>query len=684
MQKLRDTVLFLPSDLVDGEVKYGVIEDACILSCSCIVSETVVSKLVICPVCNSESPELVGICSPLRDLYKQLVDFEQRLMEHRDTTKTIPTKTESETYSRGEVSSMDNLLPPITKKLEFFDIGGSAVEYQAFPTITKDESNYTKSMDTAPPYSTDIGDSRNGSDESGTIQTQSLMHLFHSIASRMNNTDEEDDEVNLITETKQINKKLPGEVEEEENYRILDNVSNTRTVPISQENISYSNLMTGNEIQSKLDFANNRNSLEHTNTGNSLMSVDEKSELYFVNCFPMYRKRYQFNTHSKFNIIKTKSKYFTNTAISPDCSMFAMISESKWEVYKINKTSHGIEAPILLCCGKSNGQYGPNFNELKKSSTKVKPQDNYFQQYYCKMSNDYLVISGSGNQFRVLSLQNRGEIIYVYKSSFPIRCIDIDPASKIIAYGITGKERNTGAEQALIAFHQIINNKVTSEPEFLTPVTITLPYKDPINTIQISNDGKYISCSTALESRFLIISVERPKEPRLLMKSLRTIDSSLESEGITDTKLFNGDPNIMCVTSAAFNSPPIVINTRINNKKNGVRTVAQPTMIMRLNELGSQIHKCEVSPRNDAIAFLDKNGSVYIMSTPAIMDNEKRRVALVDIVANSHRAYESASLRFSPEGHQLYLVDRKGILYVEDFAAGQPQDLDITRCKQIE
>ncbi|KAL3236631.1 SPS-sensor component PTR3 [Nakaseomyces bracarensis] len=107
-------------------------------------------------------------------------------------------------------------------------------------------------------------------------------------------------------------------------------------------------------------------------------------------------------------------------------------------------------------------------------------------------------------------------------------------------------------------------------------------------------------------------------------------------------------------------------------------------MIMRLNELGSQIHKCEVSPRNDAIAFLDKNGSVYIMSTPAIMDNEKRRVALVDIVANSHRAYESASLRFSPEGHQLYLVDRKGILYVEDFAAGQPQDLDITRCKQIE
>lgn len=107
------------------------------------------------------------------------------------------------------------------------------------------------------------------------------------------------------------------------------------------------------------------------------------------------------------------------------------------------------------------------------------------------------------------------------------------------------------------------------------------------------------------------------------MKSVRSIDTSLESEGITDTKLFPGNPNLMCITSTAFNSSPLVINTKIT-QINGVRTVAQPSMLIRVDEIGCKIHKCEISPRNDAIAFLDRNGSVYIMCAPTMMDNNEK------------------------------------------------------------
>lgn len=72
------------------------------------------------------------------------------------------------------------------------------------------------------------------------------------------------------------------------------------------------------------------------------------------------------------------------------------------------------------------------------------------------------------------------------------------------------------------------------------------------------------------------------------------------------------------------------------------------------------------------------------MCAPTMMDNnEKRRTILVETVANAYRAYESATLRFNPEGNKLYILDRKGTFFVEDFAYGLPQSREITKCKQI-
>ena len=442
--------------------------------------------------------------------------------------------------------------------------------------------------------------------------------------------------------------------------------------------------------------------------------TDENKEYFYAKCFPIYRKRSQHNTHTKF--LKTKSKLFINTEISPDCTKFALITEHKWEVYSIIDN----QEPKLLCCGRVTGEYGPDFEHLTMPSnikyiipnedcaslnhtsastiynTGYNPFKPDWDHLYCKLSSNLLVIAGTKGVLRIIDIgAGKGKPVCTFKSKFPLRCIDVDYNTNIIACGITGKDRNSGAEQALIVFHRVVANTISPTtasflpepaPRFslLQPITITLPYRDPINTLQFSQDGYYLSCSTCFESRFLVISTKKINEPRLVMKSIRSIDTSLESEGITDTKIFPGNCNLMCVTAVAFNAPPIVINTKIQSiNMASTHHVAQPTMLLRLDELGSKIYKCEISPRNDSIAFLDRNGSVYIMTSPTMTDNEKRRIVVVETCSNAYRLREAACMRFSSDGHKLYILDRKGIFYVEDFAAGLPQNHFVTKCKQI-
>ena len=557
--------LFLPKSLIaihphfpnaspqdcSYEIKFDIIDDCSIASCGCCfsnslfrtISHEVNSKEIKCPSCDTQNVHLIGPVKPLRNLYHQLI------------------------YFKSQLSNYSSSSPPET-------------------ITSRDSIEHTGRSSSSLHSSSD--------DETLERNKTTLIGLFHSIASSI---DSEEDNNNSNTPTLICNKTAEPRPYEKANYqpvneteslgriddlKMLDNISNTRTLSISQDNKSSSNsvsiathdqrTITGTVTSTAQNKTSNDNSI-------STITMDEKKEYYFAKCFPSYRKKLQYNTHSKF--LRTKSKVFINNSISPDCSKFALITEHKWEVYSIN----GNSAPTLLFCGKSNGEFGPSFDTLTLPAdksvlypTKGKRITNW-EHLYCRLSNDFLVISGSKNVFRVYSLHKEGEPIYTYKSSFAIRCIDIDPNSKLIACSILGKDRNTGSEQALIVFHRIEENKVTLEPNFLSPMTIILPYRDPINTLQISNDAQYLSCSTALESRFLIISLKKINEPRLIMKSLRSIDTSQESEGITDTKLFPGNPNIMCVTSSAFNSPPIVINTKIENI-DGIRSVAQPSICL--------------------------------------------------------------------------------------------------------
>lgn len=419
--------------------------------------------------------------------------------------------------------------------------------------------------------------------------------------------------------------------------------------------------------------------------------VDNDKELMYAKNFPFFRKQYQHGVHHSKFFLKHSFKLYSNTALSPCCTRFALLAEKKWQVFE-TAPDFPERPPSLMCCGKADGSLGSDFDNLTSvpldqvlarsnwdslQSSKAKECLSNWEQLHCKMTKNLLVIAGTRGVLRIYNLANGGSLMYTYFSKFAIRCIDLSENESFVALGIMGKDRLTNVEQALVVLLQLdFENGLKVDP-----ITITLPYGDPINVIQFSSDSRYVCCSTALESRFIVISIVNPAEPRLVMKSIRSLDTSLESEGITDLQFFP-DNRIMTLTSVAFNSTPIVIDTKVGSIV-GVQGIAQPVMLARIEEVGSTIHKAAVSPRGDAVAFLDRNGLVYLMSSSRIDDFENRRVVVVAEVSNAYRVREAAAMRFSGDGYKLFIVDRKGILYVQDFTAGWPQDHEVTRCKLL-
>ncbi|GME80998.1 unnamed protein product [Ambrosiozyma monospora] len=165
------------------------------------------------------------------------------------------------------------------------------------------------------------------------------------------------------------------------------------------------------------------------------------------------------------------------------------------------------------------------------------------------------------------------------------------------------------------------------------------------------------------------------------MKSQRKIDTSIESEGITDLQFFP-DNRMMTLTSVSYDSVPIVVDTKITTIS-GPEGIARPILKLQIEDVGSMIHKCCVSPRGDAIAYLDRSGAVYVVSSPRMDDNDNKRIVMATDVAGASRAREAASLRFDRSGYKLYVLDRKGVLTIADFTAGTVEDQSVTRCKII-
>lgn len=620
-------ILTLPKRLrEDGSISRDMVSDAVMLSsCGCVVSEPMIQQLqgldyTNCPICSKQMDYKYNPVRELRALY----EVSDRL-NHRETI-TPHTSNESMTASLPSMSSSD---------------------------WNRKDSN------------------------KNSTKNQNLLSLFYKVANNVTDTTEE----------------LTGKTETPE----PDFTHESRQIMHSFRRDSSS--VEPNEI--KLDKGSCTSTTEFTvnqhyypSLASTESSKEANKEKLFVRNFPRLKKQFQYHTSSTRFLHFSKTRNFINNSISPSCKYFALLTPSIFKVYETNT----VYRPKLLFCGNKSGEVGTDLTTMKKDLTKLSKfyqiaeivsRLSHWEFLYCKITEKFLVISGTNGILLIYSIKDLGKPVYIYFSSFPIRCISISQDSKIIAYGITGKDRINNSEQTLVVMHKLT---LSSEPQDLdelqrvNPITITFPYKDPINKISFSKDSRYLTCSTAIESRFLIISIKDPFSPKLIMKSIKSIDTSLESEGITDLQLFPNN-RFMIVTSVGFNSPSIIIDNNISTI-NGLQTVAHPKLVLKLNELGSNLHQCAISPRDDSIAVIDKNGMVYLITMNKINSTDfdhinNKKLFIIDQVSNSFSIKESASLAWDENGYRLFIVDRKGVLYINDFIAGETNSESLVKSKII-
>lgn len=465
-----------------------------------------------------------------------------------------------------------------------------------------------------------------------------------------------------------------------------------------------------------------------------MSSEDESREKQYTENYPIYRKDTRYPTQSSrgFSVIP-RGKVFEASAISPDTRTFALVTEKRWEVYSI-PTSYKIgNSPQLLCVGKNTGEFGMSWDTCTKRDPDDSIRSISWAQSMTAMSNRFVVIAGTNGVVRIHDLEKSGMAVFTEISKDPIRCIAISEDGAFLAFAVTSRDAISATEQPTIVLHNLSHllGLTTSKAK---PMLIDMPYRDPLKTLTFSNDGKLLGCSTALESRFMVINLYDPSHPRLVIRSSRKIDPALESEGITCLRFFPGN-RLMVVASVASDAHPIIVEIVMPSSEpqsakfsramsgssfgsggggvfpgqddddqsyrlglstsgtsggsggggsgvGGGGSLLQPKLRSRFHEVGAAIHQVAVSPRANSVALLDRSGTVYLTHFLRAESEHRRVVAVVD-VTSANKINECASMRFSPDGQKLILVDRKGILYVEDFGAKAEHGETLKKCRII-
>lgn len=628
---------------------YAPANDPLILSCCCIVSKKLVigtepiSRIETCPVCEKKSVYVLGTCQNLVDLYQYYDHLKYELNKTADITDSKTFATNSEILPNRDTRS--GLL---------------------FGSSSPSKMNEVKGI--------------NMDLSSSSQKGLSFLGAFHDALKQINQSSS--------FNSHELSNNSPTDPQLDENYANLNVSSHS---PTNHSISSSASLQRQRTRQSNVNTSNLTKLLSST-PGNMKVAVQKRhsnKEILLSKNFPFFRRIYSHSISNSNFFLKTK--VYIQPQLSPNLTKFFLLSEKKWEVYSID-TEKPEKQPKLLCCGKSDASFGPTYESLNKMSktqiienSNVSNDDaeildilNDWEHLHCKLTENYLFITGTRGVMRVIDLNKGGICAYTYKCNFPIRCIDASTNDEYVALGINGKDKYTQVEQAVIILIKLIPE--TQNAAFhISTYHFTLPYRDPIGILRFSLDSSLLSVSTVLESRFLVISLLDPWRPTLVMKSQRRIDTSLDSEGITDMSFFP-DNRLMAVVSLSQNSEPIIIDTNIASISSP-DGIAKPKLLLKVDEVGSTIHGCCVSPRGDSVAFINRNGNVYIMTAPTMDDNDSKRVSLVLEVANAPRAKESASIKFDPDGYKLYALDRRGTLSIADFTAGTVEDHSVTRCK---
>lgn len=501
---------------------------------------------------------------------------------------------------------------------------------------------------------------------------------------------------------------------------------------------------------------------------NLLMGLNESEEYNFSRCFPFHRKCTAFQTQqNKFSKLlfpsSIKKTRFSGSAMctlvdpatAQERTVFVLISDKRWELYEYTGQSG---KPALIACGKLTGEYGPLPSALRTSTEGMIVRNEFsgsdkndedgtddlatrlksWVQLTCCLSDKLLVISGTKGVVRVLNVDSSiggiGMPVYTYLTNFPIRCAAIAPSNNLVACGITARERMSGKQQPFIILHKIDTD--AGKLSNVTPITITVPYRDPLKILTFNASSTHLMCCTVYEMRYFIIRLRGDgntnyRKPRLIWSDVRVSrkarikddgagsdnvddflndrddDQMMDNEGITDVKFGLPFTNTVVVTTSSLkNRPSIVlklngptIDSRVRAPRMGSdffydgglhvsagndsdeddnTNIADVDILMKVPEIGSSIYKVQLSPRGDGMVFVDKSGRLLLVSTPNVQLNlvgqaqSRKIVVLLGEAADSNRFNEAASVEFSTDGGKVFVVDRRGLFQVFDFTKGIP------------
>lgn len=672
--------------------------DPAMLTCGCVVSESLYLSLMpptgsmlkastICPSCGSPT-ELLAPVMALRRIYQIVAEKKRQLglavLSGRDMgvrPEEVSPQLHTENDGAGGAGS------DVERTLAQDDVLSAQLSNIDVNDLT---SKYSKSI--AP-----TSDILSIPSLTSSGRKMSLAEIFRSAVTTIQHQQIQQHHQH---QQQQLNLDMPDNTI----YRI-DSLANSGIIDTT--NMSYSSQASSSTNEMESISAKITNSTLGFNPAASIISYrSEQREKFFQKCFPMYKKQFQHSLNSR--LLLPKAKKFVSTSISPDTTKIAVCTEKKWTAYWTPEDYN--DSPTLLASGSSTGEWGDekinttNDKHLRPLLSQAQEQVDLtdWSHQIISLSNRYLAIAGSGGILRVYDLKNNGRCVYHNQSKFNIRYMTISPNGSLIACAITGIDNKTKTEQPMIVLHwlhlgdnaplmTVYYNNNTPEAavaaeeqqpgvtvQTVETVTITIPYQDVINSLSFSMDQSLLACGTRTTSHILVINVTNPHEPRMMLKTSRYKESNPEYEGITAIQ-FLPNSRYFAVTSVAQESAyPMVVDSKI--KQQQVTVSSRLSMVMRVEKVGSSIHNLAISPRGDAIAFLDKNGLVYLMYSPEL-DNSAKRIIVAAEVSRAPNYREAASIRFSRLGHALFILDRKGNFYIEDFAAGSPHQAGISKCR---
>ncbi|KAA8909731.1 hypothetical protein TRICI_004380 [Trichomonascus ciferrii] len=715
---LEDWMVFLDSierDLVCSRTS-TVCQDLGVLSCGCLVSEEAVSKLpevFDCDLCRRKVRFVSGI-DPIRRIH-QKIDNQRKQLEHKLLSG-------SGIYdNRLSTTSMDkNVVPMSSSNLDFSLLTASNND---------DPSLITSNM------SADCV-------ETSEATTGGLIQLFKSAAQAIQESHKESEPAPTISTTSNATTSNTSS-SEPQTQSIYESGSSSLMEP--GERITPHQVVLPNIKSATPSISSEENATSHTarsvnsHTMNAPPPLPNQFSPEFIRreqnyekCFPMYRKQYQHSTQYRSFLQRSKKTSFS-TCISPDATKFAIVNSTKCQIYQLpwdyNNPPSVLTEPTVREWGESpmvsmSNTYLAIANArgilwvYDFNSTLIYHHvSNFIVTCMALSPHDTSVACGiitknpqSNLKQPVIVLHPLADIVKDNNNNssssgggshlFPEKEAKSTSASSSNEAHLFHQEKEAKASPAHgrssqpPSIHEADHGGQSAGPQRQHTdsnsrlISVLIPYCDTLSYLKFSSDDSFLTCSTAAQCRFMVISVVNPKNPRLVMKSSRKSDPDEEFEGITSANFvpYSTHRQYMVVTSTVStnSAPPIILDTKVISPSTSSVTssVSQPTLLMRVDKVGSKIHSSAASPRGDAIAFLDKSGLVYVMHAPGLLPDH-RKICVATEVAKAAKSSSSASMQFSPSGRVLVIVDRKGDIHIEDYGAGTPQQAGIGRCRLL-